>query len=313
MRHSARDLLTASAAGDRNGKHTLSRDPATADLILFAEMGAAGWLAERVRDHALYKQYPEKCYVFDSGDHCVPVLPGLYASLTRRYADPGYARTGYYLNPENPYIEHRPLLPDAPYLAAFIGSSHTHPVRKALFRFDRPDILVRDTTDSSYRMQYHGEGDEKEFFWQFYAQGMADAAFSLCPRGLGPGTIRLFESMRMGRACVILADDWPRIEGVDWDAFSLFVPEADVERLPEILLAHRARAAEMGERARQQWETFASPAMRFHWVTEQCLAIGSHSRRHHRRRLLRMLHPENTRRMLQGKAMLYRWHKKIFL
>ena len=79
-----------------------------------------------------------------------------------------------------------------------------------------------------------------------YADAMANARFSLCPRGICAGSIRLFESMKMGRACVIISDAWQPNDGVDWDSFLLRVPEAEVHRLPAILEEHADRAAEMG-------------------------------------------------------------------
>ena len=41
--------------------------------------------------------------------------------------------------------------------------------------------------------------------------------------------------MKMGRACVVLSDDWHPHDGVDWDSFSIRVPESEAARLPEIL------------------------------------------------------------------------------
>jgi hypothetical protein len=64
---------------------------------------------------------------------------------------------------------------------------------------------------------------------------MADAMFSLCPRGHGSGTIRLYESMKMGRACVILSDESVPNEGVDWESSSIRVPKADVAGVPDLL------------------------------------------------------------------------------
>ena len=64
------------------------------DLILFAEMGECGIFAERVRAHPFYKAFPEECFSFDSGDSVLPVLPGIYASLTRKLYRPDHTRTG---------------------------------------------------------------------------------------------------------------------------------------------------------------------------------------------------------------------------
>ena len=114
---------------------------------------------------------------------------------------------------------------------------------------------------------------ERAPFYLAYADAMASARFSLCPRGVGAASIRLYESMKMGRPCVILSDAWHPNDGVDWDSFSIRVPEADVLRIPQILEEHADRAAEMGLRARAEWEKWFSEKVRFHRVVELCLDI----------------------------------------
>ncbi len=128
---------------------------------------------------------------------------------------------------------------------------------------------------------------------------MANARFSLCPRGVCAGSIRLFESMKMGRACVIISDAWQPNDGVDWDSFSIRVPEAEVHRIPAILEEHADRAAEMGRCARLEWEKWFAPQVAFHRVVELCLDIraartfsGTARRLFDMRHIL--LHPRST-------------------
>src|SRR5579883_900834 len=239
-KHLAVSALRTSASIDRFGVHSLTEDHAAADIILFVAMGTCGDFAERVRAHPLYRKYPEKCFLFDSADYIRPVLRGIYASLHKKDYAAEHTRTGFYLMPENPFIDYRPSIGPRKYLAAFVGSSNTHPVREGLFQFNRPDILVLDSSNESYRIRYHGTPAEKEEFWQRYANSIADASFSLCPRGRGPGSIRLYESMKMGRACVVISDDWVPNEGVDWDSFAVFVPEKDVAGIPAFIGAIEA-------------------------------------------------------------------------
>ena len=67
----------------------------------------------------------------------------------------------------------------------------------------------------------------------------------------------------MGRACVILSDDWHPNDGVNWNSFSITVAERDASRIPEILDRNAHRAAEMGARARRVWEEQFSEQSRF--------------------------------------------------
>jgi hypothetical protein len=314
-RHATAFLLKHSAELDIFGKHKLVEDPEEADIILFAEMGECGAFAERVRAHPYYARFPDKCFLFDSGDSTFPVMPGIYASLTEERYRLDHTRTGFYLYMiENAFILYRPLTGKEKYLASFVGSRTTHPVRRKFFEFNREDIFVKDTSAYSGTTTYHGEPDERERFWSEYADSLADAKFSLCPRGKGAGSIRLFESMKMGRACVIVSDAWHPNDGVDWNSFSIRVPESEASRIPEILEQYAHRAAEMGNRARTEWENWFSEKVRFHRVVELCLDIRrarqTHSsmRRYYHLRYI----PLNLRRYLSSKKALYRNSGKIY-
>ena len=314
-KHGTYFQLKHSAEIDAFGEHRLVEDPEEADLILFAEMGECGAFAERVRAHPYYAQFADKCFLFDSGDGIFPVLPGIYASLTQNYHRSDHTRTGFYLYMiENAFINYRPPTGKEKMLASFVGSSITHPVREKLFTFEREDIFVRDTSAHSQRIAYHGEPAERAQFWSEYADSIADAKFSLCPRGKGAGSIRLFESMKMGRACVIISDAWHPNDGVDWNSFSIRVPEREVSRLPEILEQYADRAAEMGVRARAEWEDWFSEKVRFHRVVDLCLDIcrarngfGPARRYYHMRHI-----PLNPRRYLSSKRDLYRNYGRIY-
>jgi len=309
--------LRASAAKDRFQKHFLTEDHDAAEIILFVAMGTCGDFAERVRAHPLYCKYPEKVFLFDSADFLRPVLPGVYASLHKKHYSPEHTRTGFYLVPENPLITYRPITGDEKYLAAFVGSANTHPVRDGLFLYNRPDIHVMDSSKESYNIRYHGSADEKQYFWKRYADSIGDALFSLCPRGRGPGSIRLYESMKMGRACIILSDEWVPNEGVDWDSFAVFVQENDVAAIPSLLERLKPRAKEMGERARAEWEKWFSEEVRFHHVVEQCLEMKAKRNMHGAiRRVYHLRHivssPSNWRRYLINKKNLYKLYGRVF-
>jgi hypothetical protein len=316
-KHSSAFLLKHSAELDTFGRHRLTEDPAEADIILFAEMGTCGKFAEMVRAHPYYRRYADKCLLFDSGDLFFPILPGLYASLITDHYKLGYTRTGFYLYLiENAFITHRPCSGNEKYLASFVGSKLTHPVRERLFSLERSDIYVKDTSSYGAQTTYHGEPPARALFWENYADSMANAKFSLCPRGRGAGSIRLYESMKMGRACVILSDEWQPNDDMDWNQFSIRVAEQDVHRLPEILDQHAHRAAEMGLRARKAWEQQYSEQVRFHRVVELCLEIrrqyGNGNMKRRLRTLRQTVNPKNLRWYLSSKRDLHRNTSKIY-
>jgi hypothetical protein len=316
--HCSAFLLKLSAELDGYGLHQLTEDPQDADIIIFAETGRCGRFAERVRVHPVYRKFSEKCFLFDMGDGHLPVLPGVYTGLTEELYHPDHTRTGFYLFlvEENIFITHRPLTGSERYLISFVGSRNAH-VRDRIFALKRPDILLEDTSDRSTRIRYQGEPDERERFWLYYANAMADSQFILCPRGVSPNSIRLLEAMKMGRACVVISDGWHKIDGLNWDSFSITVPERDVHKIPEILDPQVYRAKEMGECARREWDRCFSEKSRFHWVVEQCLAIRERRQlrgplHHWYRHVQHLLAPRNWRRSLNSKAYLYRSQGKVY-
>jgi hypothetical protein len=313
--HFALHALRQSARIDQFGLHALTDCAQDAEIVLFAEMALIGMFAEPIRAHPIYRRHAQKCFLYDWSDHFWPVVPGIYASLREQHYALGHTRSGFYLQPENPYIDHRPVTGREAYLASFVGSFETHPVRWHFAELGRPGIYVSDTSEDSYRVRYHGTPREKEVFYRRYADAMADALFSLCPRGYGSGSVRLYESMKLGRACIILSDEWVPNDGVDWPAFSVRVPEAEVHRLPDVLECHRTKAAEMGLRARAEWELWFSEPVRFHRMVELCLAIRAH-REHGLRQRLRdhrhLLPPSNWLDYARSKVRLYKQTKKLY-
>jgi exostosin family protein len=311
-------LFTQSAQEDVFGVHQLTVNPSEAEVILFTELGGQGMFSELVRRDPYMKQYREKCFLFDPGDYALPFLPGIYASLRKTYYDPARTRTGYYLRlDENPYIEFRVPQANPKYLGCFVGSLENHPMRAALAHLPSDRFLIEDTSKFSLKMLVGGEEQDRHRFWSHYADAIDMGAFSLCPRGRGPGSIRLFESMRMGRCPVIVSDEWVFPDRVDWSGCSITVAEKDVMRLPEILAANIHRAAEMGLRARQEWERIYAPNVRFHWLVEDCIEM-LHARETSETiagwKVWRHLFDDgNFRRYLISKKQLYKQFGRILL
>lgn len=266
--------LRECAAKDRFGIHRITDDPASADVILFAESYGGGWHFERVRQHPLTRRYREKCFIFCSNPFVIPFLPGIYTGIDKRWAS---RRTvsGFYLDvPKSRFTTFTPPSDDVPYLFSFMGSVGTAPVRQNLQRLVHPRSFFQNTA-ADFSRALHGEMDprEQQDYQRRYAEVTKASKFVLCPRGLSVSSIRLFETMRMGRAPVILADDWVEPPGAAWDAFALRIREADWQDIPEILESHEHSAVTMGERARAEWVEWFSREVAFHRIVESCLAI----------------------------------------
>ncbi len=261
---------------DRFDVHSLTDDPSAADLILFVEREhAAGPYMEANRRHPLTARYPEKVFVVNGRYAGVPYLPGVYGSV--RSLDvwlPHRVRSGMYI--EVCTFDH--LIPDAdiahrPHLFSFVGAIRTWPkARLPLLQLEtHPRGLIRDTSEARTRLEEEADSFDEEAYKQQYVDLCHDSKFVLCPRGDAVNSMRLYETMRLGRAPVILSDHWIPPEGPNWDTFSVRIPQNEIHTIPDRLAALEDRAEEMGRRARNAWDEWFAADVIFHRTVEWCL------------------------------------------
>ncbi len=265
------DRMAASAALDGCGRHELVGDHRDADLVLF--VGANDRYQRDVLAHPIYRSARERCFVYECTDHPFPAVAGVYAALDRRWHDRSRHRAGFYLRPaEASWLDRIEANPRPDYLFSFVGAVCNCAVRRDVMRLRLERSLLRDTSLAPGR----GYGQSEAVYRDYrdgYAETLERSAFVLCPRGVGPASLRLFEAMRAGRVPVVIADDWYVPEGPDWPAFSLRIPERDVHRIPEILVDFEASATARGQRARAAWHEWFSLDGAFHRIVDSCLEI----------------------------------------
>jgi len=268
-----RDLQRC-AAVDRFKVHSVTSDPAAADLIVFAEFYGAGWYLGRVRRHPLVNKYRDKSFVFCTNPFVIPFLPGVYAGVEKRWSS-SRTRGGFYLEQGgNEFTTYTPPAADLPYLFSFMGSIKTARVRRDLATLVHPRSFFQDTAEDFDRV-LHGKMDRRERmdYHRRFAELIKGSKFVLCPRGLSATSVRLYETMRMGRVPVILSDGWVPPPGPRWDKFVVRIAERNFARIPRILERWELASVEMGELARQEWEEWFSDEVLFHRVVELCLDI----------------------------------------
>lgn len=271
------ERMQLSAARDKHGVHSLTDDPSTADVILFVENCDTIRHYLHVRHHPYFQSFPEKCYLHSRYDHPIPLLPGIYPSIEQRWHNPRWTRSGGYLVAfTNDFAGYDGGRTDRSYLYSFMGAVENHSLRSDLLALGGDEAYLFDTSP------YWPYGDlpqaAQTALETEYQRVALQSHFVVCPRGEGASSIRLFETMRMGRAPVILSDAWVPPDGPDWDAFSVRVPEADLDTLPARLDARRSEAKEMGQRARAAWTEWFSAASTFHRCAEACLDMQSAQR-----------------------------------
>lgn len=264
---------------DRFGVHSVTTDPNAADLIVFAEFYGAGWYFEGVRRHPLLRQYREKTFLFCANPFVIPLLPGVYAGVEKQWSS-ARTRPGFYLGrTRNEFTTYSPPAHDLPYLFSFMGSIRNAPVRRKLATLTHPRGFFQNTTEDFDRILHRKmERRERLDYDRRYAELTKASKFVLCPRGLSVSSIRLFETMRMGRVPVVLSDEWMPPAGPRWEKFSIRVNESEFIQIPRLLEQREPEAVAMGELARKEWEEWFSDEVVFHRLVESCLDIWNERR-----------------------------------
>ena len=261
------------AALDEVGVHAVTDDPDAADLVLFAESAWGNEQLWSARRHPIVRRHREKCFVQCELDGVVPYLPGVYTSVPRRCHREDRIRSGSYLwMYSNPAIGYKPGGPRPRWLFSFVGDVETHPVRQRILDLRHPQAFVKDA--GGYRSVPKRSPGAIGAYQTGYSDVVQSSAFVLCPRGVSPSSVRVFEVMRSGRAPVVVSDAWVPPVGPDWTDFAVFVPESEVDTIPERLEAIQQDAAAMGARARQEWEEWFADNVVFHHMVESCLDIA---------------------------------------
>jgi hypothetical protein len=99
-----------------------------------------------------------------------------------------------------------------------------------------------------------------------FVQNVVDTDYTLCTRGWGNFSFRLYETLCLGRIPILIDTDCvlPNTEHVDWSSLCVVVPEADLDTLVARVLAHHRaltpeRFAERQQECRQVWARHLSP------------------------------------------------------
>lgn len=112
---------------------------------------------------------------------------------------------------------------------SFVGSD-THPIRAKMCKElqNNPKFFI-----DTHKWEAKIEKDREAAFLDI----MSRSTFSLCPRGYGLASFRLFEAMQLGSIPVYVYDTpWlPYEESINWEDFCILVHESDIHNIPNIL------------------------------------------------------------------------------
>ena len=282
--HSEQQLKDMYQISDK--KYELVNYPDDANIILIVDVkenvlknGIDIWL-DNVSKHSLIRRFPEKS--FSISDMALPIIlhHGIYINGEKglfnrsRVCTGGYAL--FYDFVFNPYMAQHNFSIDQnvskKYLLTFIGRQSAS-VRHDIYQliFERRDILIEDSTSFNFFAKENTE--EKLSRQEYYYQKLLQSKFSLCPRGTGAASLRLFESMQLGVAPVILSDAWIYPRGPKWSDFSIIIKEKNVKDIERIVTSFESSYAEMGLLARKAYENYFSKEVYFNYIVDNCLYI----------------------------------------
>jgi hypothetical protein len=231
-------------------------DPEHADAIVLHEATSfKEWrYIGKLRDDPIIGQYPHKTYTINTDDSSAGLLRGLYTSLATPRFDARFHRAVPFPAVLNERVVERrgESRDDRRFLASWRGNTKSNPIRKKLVdQFAGNARFQIEATDSWFN---HG-ADEKDA----YVDLLLSSKFSLCPAGWASVSFRIYESMALGVAPVVIANAFVPPAGPDWAAFSLTLKECDLPELETLLNRTEPEFRERGQLAKAAWNRFFSP------------------------------------------------------
>ncbi|MDB4314573.1 glycosyltransferase family 47 protein [bacterium] len=135
---------------------------------------------------------------------------------------------------------------------SFVGST-THPIRNKMYK-----ALNGQAGFEIYGKEW--SGDVAKEHQDFFIKKTAESIFSLCPRGYGASSFRLYEAMQLGAVPVVIYDKpwFPFMTEVDWTEFAVLIPEEYIGDIKDILLEKAPFADIMSKKAQENYFKYFS-------------------------------------------------------
>jgi hypothetical protein len=150
-----------------------------------------------------------------------------------------FASSGNFASPEgiNTFYEPIPLF-SSPHkvfrrrkrntLASFAGRL-THEVRNLMY-----DELK---TNKLYKFYIQDKNTINKQDSRIFRDLLLESYFGFCPRGYGPTSFRLYETIQLGCIPVIISDEFwlPFQEQIDWKKLAILVKPNEIHQIPELI------------------------------------------------------------------------------
>jgi glycosyltransferase involved in cell wall biosynthesis len=135
--------------------------------------------------------------------------------------------------------------------ASFVGSL-THPIRD--------ELIACYNGNTSYRFHFTPWTPHVSIgSLRFFLDTTVSSRFTLCPRGYGPASFRLYEAMQLGSVPVYISDNHvlPWSDELDWEEFCVVIDEKNITDLDATLInISDERYEYMRMRSRELYEDY---------------------------------------------------------
>ena len=184
-----------------------------------------------------FRENSDRSYIYDETDNPTFVLPGMYVSTDLN-------RFGPHVLPV-PYL-HAKLVNDFAYeakpksiLCSFWGRE-SHPIRRHLYGLKGSLYSIANTTNFDFFDQSESNQNQLAQQRRDYINSLQMSQYSLCPRGYGTCSIRLFESMLCHAVPIVISDSYVPPNMFDWNLAAIMIPESEVSNIG-VIISHDAR------------------------------------------------------------------------
>ena len=234
-----------------NQKYFSLNDSNDADLIIYVEpwyIKHRKYIFTLLSENIIIKS-PKRCFAIDCADTSWGLIPGVYTGLRASQINRKRFRSGGYLTEYNSignevFSIKKDIEPKL--LFSFRGQASSDTSLKIFeSNFSRDNMAI----NRNYEGCHHSDKQKL-----LYTEELINSKFVLCPGGNCPASIRLWETMKMGRVPVILSDDWVAPDKPTWLDFSMRVSESKIHELPEIIERYVAQAFTIRKLAREAWK-----------------------------------------------------------
>ena len=251
------------------------------DMKNFSDISLQSAYRDIIRSLPFYQGNEKRHIIFDTGDSCTVIdTPCCLFKVSLSEEDKGRAVVLPYTVPDF-ILQEKPEFnfSHIKYDISFVGNV-THPFRKlacSSIQLNKQvkskidiDSSVKIVRDQNSIVVHHEEHDEKyqQIRQMKYLYASKNSRMVLCPPGVGPQSIRMYETMYLGRIPILFDVNvlYPFQDEIDYETFTYTISKDDSKNIGDAIFSyiHSHTVQELDEKciyAHKIWRTWFSDAV----------------------------------------------------